>query len=71
MKEIIVALGEIVVVIITLLFITFLLSWPVMELWNQCLVPAVEGIREIGWLQAWGIQFLFVMLFKSTATKKD
>ena len=70
MKEIIVALGEIVVVIITLLFITFLLSWPVMELWNQCLVPAVEGIREIGWIQAWGISALCGVLFKANITQK-
>ena len=71
MKDVIVALGAIVASIATLLFLSFLLAWPVMELWNQCLVPAVEGTREIGWLQAWGIQFLFALLFKSTSTKKD
>ena len=65
------ALGAIVGTIATLVFISFLLSWPVMMLWNDCLVGAVDGIREIGWLQAWGIQFLFGMLFKSTATKKE
>ena len=65
------ALGAIVAGIATLVFISFLLSWPVMMLWNDCLVGAVDGIREIGWLQAWGIQFLFGMLFKSTSTKKD
>jgi hypothetical protein len=70
MKEIIVALGEIVVVIITLLFITFLLSWPVMTLWNECLMPAVEGIREIGWIQAWGISALCGILFKANITQK-
>ena len=71
MKDVIVALGAIVASIATLLFLSFLLAWPVMELWNQCLVPAVDGTREIGWLQAWGIQFLFALLFKSTSTKKD
>ena len=71
MKDVIVALGAIVASIATLLFLSFLLAWPVMELWNQCLVPAVDGTREIGWLQAWGLQFLFALLFKSTATKKD
>ncbi|NCX05100.1 MAG: hypothetical protein EBW68_04890 [Actinobacteria bacterium] len=71
MKDAIVALGAIVASIATLLFLSFLLAWPVMELWNQCLVPAVEGTREIGWLQAWGLQFLFALLFKSTTTKKD
>jgi hypothetical protein len=53
------------------LLLSFLLAWPVMELWNGCLVPAVEGVNQIGWLQAWGLQFLVVMLFRISATKKD
>jgi hypothetical protein len=54
------------------LFLSFLLAWPVMELWNQCLVPAVGGVKEIGWLQAWGLQFLVNLLFKmSIVNKKD
>jgi len=53
------------------LLLSFLLAWPVMELWNQCLVPAVEGVKEIGWLQAWGLQFLVNMLFRISVTKKD
>jgi len=54
------------------LLLSFLLAWPVMELWNQCLVPAVDGVKEIGWLQAWGLQFLVNLLFKmSIVNKKD
>jgi hypothetical protein len=53
------------------LLLSFLLAWPVMELWNGCLVPAVEGVNQIGWLQAWGLQFLVNMLFRISATKKD
>jgi hypothetical protein len=54
------------------LFLSFLLAWPVMELWNQCLVPAVDGVKEIGWLQAWGLQSLVNLLFKmSIVNKKD
>ena len=71
MKDGIAALGAIVAGIATLVFLSFVLSWPVMALWNGCLVGAVDGIREIGWLQAWGIQFLFALLFRSTVTKKD
>jgi hypothetical protein len=71
MKEVILALGAIVAGIATLLFLSFVLSWPVMELWNGCLVPAVDGVNEIGWLQAWGLQFLFGILFKTTVNKKD
>ena len=57
--------------LVVLVLFSFLLAWPVMELWNQCLVPAVDGVNEIGWLQAWGLQFLFGILFKTTVTKKD
>jgi len=54
------------------LFVSFLLSWPVMMLWNGCLVPAVDGIKQIGWLQAWGLQFLVGILFKyQVSIKKD
>ena len=71
MKEVFVALGAIVVGIATLLFLSFVLSWPVMMLWNGCFVGAIDGVKEITWLQAWGLQFLFGLLFKSTVTKKD
>ena len=57
--------------LVILVLFSFLLAWPVMELWNGCLVPAVDGIREIGWMQAWGLQFLFGILFKTTVNKKD
>ena len=70
MKEAILALGAMVAGIATLVFLSFLLSWPVMMLWNGCLVGAVDGVKEISWLQAWGIQFLFALLFKSTFTSK-
>jgi len=58
-------------VVAVALFLSFLLAWPVMMLWNGCLVPAVEGVKEIGWLQAWGLQFLVNMLFKLSVTNKD
>lgn len=60
-------LVTVVVVIIGLLF-----SVPVMFLWNGCLVPAVTGLNEIGWLQAWGILILCGLLFKTyTYNSKD
>jgi energy-coupling factor transporter transmembrane protein EcfT len=52
------------------LFISFLISWPVMMLWNGCLVGAIDSVKEIGWLQSWGISILFGLLFKSTPTTK-
>ena len=60
-----------VVGIITLvLVVSFLLSWPVMMLWNGCLVGAIDGVHEVSWLQAWGITILCGFLFKTTVSSK-
>ena len=48
-----------------------LLSLPVMWLWNVALVPAIPGLAQIGWLQAWGILVLCNFLFKPTVSSKD
>lgn len=45
--------------------LALIFSQPVMWLWNGCLVPAVSGLNEIGWLQAWGILLLSNLLFKN------
>jgi hypothetical protein len=58
----------VIVGIAFLVFVSFILSWPVMMLWNGCLVDAVEGVKEITWLQGWGISFLTNLLFKSHTT---
>ena len=47
-----------------------LFSLPVMLLWNIALVPAIPGLAEIGWLQAWGILILCNFLFKPMTTNK-
>lgn len=54
-----------IVIIVGLIF-----SFPVMLLWNGCLVGAIAGVSEIGWLQAWGIMVLFGILFKTSVTSK-
>jgi len=48
-----------------------LVSLPVMWLWNGCLVAAIPGIQPIGWLQAWGINILCGLLFKSTVSSNS
>jgi hypothetical protein len=53
--------------VVGMLLVNFLLSWPVMLLWNGCLVDAVPGVTEITWLQGWGISILCGILFKDTA----
>ena len=57
--------------LILVLFISFMLSWPVFMLWNGCLVGAVTGVSTVSWLQAWGISVLCSFLFKSSMTKKN
>lgn len=54
-----------------ILFVSFLLAWPVYMLWNGCLVDAVTGIKEVTWMQAWGLNILASILFKKTITTKD
>lgn len=53
-----------------IIVIGLIMSFPVMLLWNGCLVGAVGGINEISWLQAWGIMILFGLLFKSSVETK-
>ena len=62
-------LGLVLGGIALLVVISFLLSWPVYMLWNGCLVDAVESVKEVTWLQAWGISILCGFLFKPTTSK--
>ena len=71
MNHIVSAVGAFIVVVAAALILSFVLAWPVMELWNGCLVGAIDGINKIGWLQAWGLQFLFGILFKATFSTKN
>ena len=56
-----------VVMIALTILLGVILSLPIMLLWNYCLVPAVTGMNEITWLQAWGLYVLFNILFKSSS----
>jgi hypothetical protein len=69
MEKVIVVVGAVVVGIVSVLFLSFLLSWPVYMLWNGCLVGAIAGISEVTWLQAWGLTVLAGFLFKSNVSK--
>ncbi len=62
-------IGTLVAFIAIIIFVGLLLSLPVMLLWNYCLVGAVAGVSQIGWLQAWGIMILCAFLFKPTISK--
>ena len=57
--------------LIVCLIFSIILAWPVMLLWNGCLVPAVTVCRDISFWQAFGLSILFSMLFKSSSTNTN
>ena len=68
MDKVFVVIGAAIVGIVGIVFLSFLLSWPVMCLWNNALIGAVVGVNEVSWVQAWGISVLFGLLFKSNVS---
>ena len=65
------ALGAIVVAVALIVGFGLLFSLPVMWLWDW-LMPEIFGLKEITWLQAWGINILCGILFnKNRVTTKD
>jgi hypothetical protein len=69
MEKVITIVGAIVVGLAGLLLLSFLMSWPVYMLWNGCLVDAT-GVKEVTWLQAWGLNILFGIMFNTGASSK-
>jgi len=51
--------------------VAFLLGWPLMWLWNNCLIGAVDGVHQIGFWQAVGLNFLASILFNKGSNKKN
>jgi hypothetical protein len=68
MDKVFIVIGAAIVGIATIVFLSFVLSWPVMWLWNNALVGAINGINEVSWVQAWGISVLSGILFKTTVS---
>ena len=68
MSQLIASIAAVIGTIALLVFLSFLLSWPVMMLWNGCLVDALTIAKPIGWMQAWGLSVLASFFFKSTST---
>jgi uncharacterized RDD family membrane protein YckC len=60
------------IAVLAVMLIGVLIAFPVMLLWNYCLVGAVAGVSEITFLQAWGLYILSNLMFKtSVSNKKD
>lgn len=62
---------NILALIAALAFTAILFALPVQLLWNYCVVPAIDGIHEIGFFQALGLNALTSIMFKSYSVKKD
>lgn len=64
------AIGAVGVVVVLAVVLGLLLAWPIMLLWNGCLVPAFAtgAVIEIGWLQAWGLNILSALLLRSSTS---
>lgn len=65
-SSVIAFLGTLVVIVL----LAMVLALPTQLLWNDCLVGAVNGVNEIGFWQALGINVLSGILFKSSNTSK-
>lgn len=62
---VIVGVGSFFTMALTILLIGLLISYPVMWLWNACLVGFIPGIVGIEhWWHAWGILVLCGILFR-------
>ena len=62
------AIGIGVLFVILAIALGALFALPVMWLWNGCLVSAIDGVREVTYLQAWGLYILSHFLFKNVVT---
>lgn len=68
MDKFIAAVGTAVVVVGGFVLLALVLSLPVMWLWDW-LMPELFGLKEITLFQAWGLNFLCSLLFKSHTSK--
>jgi hypothetical protein len=64
-------IGSIGMILLVVAGFGLLFSLPVYFLWNGCLVGAIDGVHEVTWLQAWGLNILAGFLFKTTVNTKE
>ena len=72
MKDFLGVIGAIVIAIVILLLVAILFAIPTLLLWNW-LMPVLFGLKTITLFQAWGVNVLTSILFKSNykSIKKD
>ena len=72
MRNFLKVIGAIVIAIVILLLVAVLFAIPTLLLWNW-LMPLLFGLKTITLFQAWGVNVLTGILFKSNykSVKKD
>lgn len=63
-------LHVVVMALVAALVASLIVSIPVYFLWNGCLVGAIDGVKEITWLQGWGLMVLFNIVTKTSVEFK-
>ena len=71
MDKVFAPLGTAFLLLIGAVLLALIMAWPVQLLWNSCLVPAVNPINEITFLQALGINLLASLMFNSGVRSKS
>lgn len=64
-------LSQLLVIVLLSIVLSFILSYPLMILWNLCLVPAVSVLSQVTWTQMWGINILIALLVKPLGATKQ
>lgn len=54
---------DLLYMIIIMLFVVVIIGYPVMMLWNYCLVPALTIAKPVGFLQSVGLVTLFSLMY--------
>jgi len=72
MKDDLSSIAAAFLVLVGALLIGLIMAYPMMWLWNTCLVPAVTFASPITFWQTWGIYILTQWFFtKSTTVNKN
>jgi hypothetical protein len=50
---------------------SILMAYPIMWLWNHCLVPSITVLKEVTFWQAFGVKLLISLLSPTTRAVKD
>ena len=65
-------LGTLLGVILYVVIYSLITAYPIMWLWNYCLVPVISGVTVITFWKALGLRILFGFLtFSGTYKKSD